>query len=167
MLVQSAILDKVLNPEEADRVAEMFMNDNVDGAMAAIAEDMDKIAAMEPVFNQIMSSFDPYFNRQDSTSSSGSLGSGIKGITEDTANLLASYINAIRADVSDIRLMQESGWQGVSSIGASLPTLNDYLAQVAANTYDSAQNTQRILSELQSVIGSPGTSGMVVRVETY
>lgn len=165
MLVQSAILDKVLNEEEAERVADMFMNDDVNGAMAAIADDMNKIAAMEPVFNQIMSSFDPYFNRQDAGTSSGSLGSGIKGITEDTANLLASYINAMRADVSSIRMMQEAGWQNVSSIGASLPTLNDYLAQVAANTFDSAQNTQRILSELQSVIGAPGTSGMVVRVE--
>lgn len=38
------------------------------------------------------------YNMKDSASSS--LSSGIKGVTEDTADLLASYINAIRADVS-------------------------------------------------------------------
>lgn len=167
MLIQSAILNDVLNPEEAARVADMFMKNDVEGAMAAIADDMGKIAEMEPVFDQILTTLDPYFNRQESQSSSGSLGSGIKGITEDTANLLASYINAMRADLSSIRMMQESGWQNISSIGSAIPTLNEYMAQVAANTFDSAQNTQRILSELQSVIGAPGTSGMVVRVEGF
>ena len=39
---------------------------------------------------------------KDSTESS-SLGGSIKGITEQTGDLLASYINAIRADVSVIR----------------------------------------------------------------
>lgn len=38
------------------------------------------------------------YDMKDSASSS--LSSGIKGVTEDTADLLASYINAIRADVS-------------------------------------------------------------------
>lgn len=98
---------------------------------------------------------------------SGSLGSGIKSITEDTANLLASYINAIRADVSYIRVMEEKGWGQIAVIGESVPTLAEYMSQVAANTFDTAQNTQRILSEMQSVIGPPGTSGMVVRVESY
>lgn len=99
--------------------------------------------------------------------SSNSLGSGIKSITEDAANLLASYINAIRADVSYMRVMEEKGWGHVTVIGESVPTLAEYMSQVAANTFDTAQNTQRILSEMQSVIGPPGTSGMVVRVETY
>ena len=164
MLVESAILDKVLNKEEADRIADMFVNGRADEAMAAIAGDMQKIADMEPLFGQIMSVFDPYFNRSSSTGSS-SLGSGIKSITEETASLLASYINAIRADVSTIRKFYENGFEGIAAFGAALPTLNDYLAQVSANTYDTAQNTNRILSELQSVIGAPGTSGMVVRVE--
>jgi len=166
MLIKSSILKNVLNPDEADRVAEMFASGRTDEAMSAIASDMDKLAQMEPVFAQILSAFDPYFNRSDSSSGSG-LGSGIKSITEDTANLLASYINAIRADVSYMRVMEEKGWSEVSAIGASMPTLNDYLNQVAANTYDTAQNTQRILSELQSVIGAPGTSGSVVRVQSY
>jgi len=96
-----------------------------------------------------------------------SLGSGIKSITEDTANLLASYINAIRADVSSIRMMQERGWESINLLGSSVPTLNEHLAQIAATNFDIAQSNQSILAELQSVIGAPGTSGMVVRVESY
>lgn len=165
MLVESAILDKVLNQEEADRVADMFINGRVDDAMAAIATDMEKIASMEPLFDQILTAFDPYFLRDDASSGSGSLGSGIKGITEDTANLLASYINAIRADVSFMRSLQEGGWAAVTEFGRSLPTLNDHIAQIAATNFDIARSNQSILSELQSVIGAPGTSGMVVRVE--
>lgn len=164
MLVESAILDKVLNKEEADRIADMFVNGRADEAMSAIAGDMQKIADMEPLFGQIMSVFDPYFNRSSSTGSS-SLGSGIKSITEETASLLASYINAIRADVSFIRVLQERGWEHINAFGASLPTLNDHIAQIAATNFDIAQSNQSILSELRSVIGPVGTSGMVVRVE--
>lgn len=97
--------------------------------------------------------------------SSGSLGSGIKSITEDTANLLASYLNAIRADVSYGRIQWERIAVAVEGQSGSYVTLNDYMAQVAANTFDTAQNTQRILSELQSVIGAEGTTGAIVRVQ--
>ena len=166
MLIESAILDKVLNKEEADRIADMFVNGRADDAMAAIATDMQKLADLEPYFNQIMTAFDPYFNRSDSTDS-GSLGSGIKSITEDTANLLASYINAMRADLSYIRVLQERGWENIGALAVGLPTLNEHLAQIAATNFDLAQSNQSILSELRSVIGAPGTSGMVVRVEAY
>lgn len=165
MLVESSILDKVLNKEEADRVADMFINGRTDEAMAAIASDMEAIAGMEPLFSQILSAFDPYFDR--SGGSSNSSGSGIKSMSEDTANLLASYVNAIRADVSYMRVMQEKGWAVIESFGLSLPTLNDYIAQIAATNFDMSQDTRSILSELRSVIGSPGTSGMVVRVESF
>lgn len=94
-----------------------------------------------------------------------SVGSGIKSITEDTANLLASYINAIRADVSYGRIQWERIAVASEDQAARYITLNDYMAQVAANTFDTAQNTQRILNELQSVIGAEGSSGSIVRVQ--
>jgi len=97
--------------------------------------------------------------------SGDSMGSGIKSITEDTANLLASYINAIRADVSYGRIQWERIAVASEDQAARYITLNDYMAQVAANTFDTAQNTQRILNELQSVIGAEGSSGSIVRVQ--
>lgn len=56
-------------------------------------------------------------NLKDSDSSS-SVSSGIKGVTEQTADLLASYINAIRADVSVNRII-------LTQILASAQTQNE------------------------------------------
>ena len=41
------------------------------------------------------------------TESGGSMRSSIQGVTEDTADLLASYINAMRADLSAQRSVIE------------------------------------------------------------
>ena len=164
MLVQSVIMETVLDPITED-LKKAFMDNRYEDAMAMVANAMQSIEASAPVYEQILRAFDPYFNRSETTGSGGGLGSGIKSITEETASLLASYINAIRSDVSYIRVMYERGLEHMNAFGASLPTLNDYLSQVSANTYDTAQNTNSILSELRSVIGPVGTSGMVVRVE--
>lgn len=164
MLIQSVIMETVLDPITED-LKKAFMDNRYEDAMAMVANAMQTIEASAPVYEQILRAFDPYFNRSETTGSGGGLGSGIKSITEDTANLLASYINAIRADVSFIRVLQERGWEHINAFGASLPTLNDHIAQIAATNFDIAQSNQSILSELRSVIGPVGTSGMVVRVE--
>ena len=166
MLIQSVIMETVLDPITED-LKKAFMDNRYEDAMAMVANAMQTIEASAPVYEQILRAFDPYFNGSETTGSGGGLGSGVKSITEDTANLLASYINAIRADVSYVRLMQETGWKNVEAIANNVasPTLNDYLAQIAATNFDIAQSNQSILSEIQSVIGAPGTSGMVVRVE--
>ena len=163
MLIQSTIMETFLDPITED-LKRAFMENRYADAMAMVSNAMQSIEASAPVYEQILRAFDPYFNRSETTSGGG-LSSGIKGITEDTANLLASYLNAIRADVSYIRVMQERGWEHINAFGIALPTLNDYIAQIAATNFDLAQSNQRILAELQSVIAAPGTSGMVVRVE--
>ena len=97
-----------------------------------------------------------------------SLADGIKGITEDTANLLASYLNAIRADVSYSKTIWERMDATTQRIAAALagfsaPSLMEYQAQIAANTYNTALNTQEILSRLDSVItSSDGPTGIRV-----
>lgn len=157
MLIQSSILDNVLNEDEVKRVMQMFVGGDYEGAMAAIAGDMEQIAGMEPVFQQILEAFDPYFNKEGSD---GTLANGIKGITEDTANLLASYLNAIRADVSFLRAMAQQGWANVESITASLavlPSLADYMVRIEAHNANTAENTQQILGELRSVIINEGS----------
>lgn len=96
-------------------------------------------------------------------SDSGTLSGGIKSITEDTANLLASYINAIRADVSLMRGQQIEGWLNVKLIAGLMPspTVWEHLAKIEAHAYDIAlsnaqvaQSNTAILSELRSVITS-------------
>ena len=82
------------------------------------------------------------------------LGAGIKGITEDTANLLASYINAMRSDVSQMRAIQE---HHLPIISAAMPTIMDHLAQIQANTFDTAVNTSSMLARLVSIDDRIGT----------
>lgn len=89
------------------------------------------------------------------------LADGIKGITEDTANLLASYLNAIRADVSYSKTIWERMDASTQSIAAALagfsaPILMEYQAQIAANTYNTALHTQTIMQDLQRVIATEG-----------
>ncbi len=88
----------------------------------------------------------------DSDSDSGTLSGGIKSITEDTANLLASYVNAIRADVSYGRLRWERIAVAVEGQANQYATLNDYLSQVQANTYNTALRCNEILVELRGII---------------
>lgn len=167
LIVNDMLLQAAFDPERQEAFKDALRNGDTARAMSIVEGAMQSAVDMLPAINSALQVLEPYRNPSTGGGESGasSLGSGIKSITEETAGLLASYINAIRADVSYIRSMYENGFEGISAIGQSLPTLNEYLAQVSANTYDTAQNTNRILSELQSVIGAPGTSGMVVRVE--
>ena len=82
------------------------------------------------------------------SSSSGSTGSSIKSITENTADLLASYINAIRADVSIDRNMIAvhfpqflNALNSCSTLAQSQVTLQ---TQIAANTLRSAEAAEKI-----------------------
>lgn len=169
LIVQDMLMDAAFDEGRQKEFKEALRSGDASKAMAVVEQAMASAESMLPAVNAALQAFEPYrVAAQDALdSSSNSVGSGIKSITEETANLLASYINAIRADVSYIRLMQEKGWSSVNALGAFVPDLNDYLAQVAATNYDIAQSNQAILAELRTVIGAPGTSGSVVRVERY
>lgn len=157
MMLESAMLDMVLDEDKARSLVNMFAKGNAEGAMEQIANDMATIQAMAPVWEQILEAFDPYFNRE--TGEGATLKEGInKELVEGNSSLIASYMNAMRADLSVMRVMQTSGWQDVRLVRESVPSLVDYAAQVAANTYDNAQNTAAILSKLQSII-TPSTNG--------
>ena len=84
------------------------------------------------------------------------VGKGITSVTEDTANLLASYLNAVRGDVSVMRL-EQTGFFGF--MRSQMPTLNDHLARIEAYSYDISQSNARILAEMQSVISNVGSGG--------
>lgn len=174
--LQSYVLDEILKnyEEQATDALKKYSTgqmtpDEYAAWLNGFAQNVQQEAeTLAPAINGMIEAFKDRGLMNIDENTANSLGSGIKGITEDTANLLASYINAIRADVSYMRVMQEKGWSDVAAIAGAVasPTLNDYVAQIAASNYDIAQSNQRILSELQSVIGAPGTSGMVVRVES-
>ena len=82
------------------------------------------------------------------TSSSSSVGSSIKGITENTADLLASYINAIRADVSVDRNMIATYYPQFLTVITQVSVLSQTQVtlqqQIAANTLRNANAADKI-----------------------
>lgn len=156
-VVKSMILEEVIDEDKMTEMAKMLLSDPA-GAMAMLDETMQAAANLAPYIQDFLQQMQPYFKMEGEASS---LGDGIKGITEDTANLLASYLNAIRADVSYAKTIWERmdmTTQQIASllVGFSAPSLMEYQAQIAANTYDTAQNTLTIMNDLKSVITSEG-----------
>lgn len=94
-----------------------------------------------------------------SDSGSSSASSSIKGISEQTADLLASYLNAIRADVSVIRQME-----GIylpkfnATIEAQLQQL-DSIAQNTSRNAIAAESIQTAVSEMRDLLNSTTRDG--------
>ena len=89
---------------------------------------------------------------QPSGDGTSSLGSSIQGVTENTANLLGSYMNAIRSDVAFERQLLQTHLPLMSDmILRTCPTLVEYQMKIAANTYDTAQNTARMLEKMSNM----------------
>ena len=87
------------------------------------------------------------------TTESG-LSSGIQSISEDTANLLASYVNAIRADVSYMRVLQGQSLDELKAIRSLMPspTVWELITKIEAHSRNTATNTAKLLDSLNSVI---------------
>ena len=120
----------------------------LDNALQQISGQSDNITAT-------IERFEDYLRAGEGEEGTTDLGQGIKGITEDQANLLASYLNAIRADVAYSKTLwarMDANLQRIADMFTSSPTLMEYQAQIAANTYNTAMATQQILAELRSVV---------------
>jgi GH24 family phage-related lysozyme (muramidase)/uncharacterized membrane protein len=165
-VIKSTIIDKVFDDEDAKAAAVKLAQGDLGGSMAIIEEAMQAAQNLSPYIQGLLEGLKPYFDMGDMAGQS--LGDGIKGITEDTANLLASYLNAIRADVSYARTIWErmdATTQRIASILVefSAPSLMEYQAQIAANTYNTMIATQSILSKLDAVVTySDGPAGVRV-----
>lgn len=159
-VVKSMILDNILDPEKLKQMSELLLSGEQAGAMQIFDEVMQSASELAPYIQQFLEEMRPYFNME---SEAQNLADGIKGMTEDTANLLASYLNAIRADVSYAKTLWERmdvTTRQIASLlsGLSAPTLMEYQAQIAANTYNAAQHTYEIMMDLKSVLTSEGGS---------
>lgn len=102
------------------------------------------------------------------TSSTSEMGSSIQGVTENTAGLLASYVNAMRAEVSIQRQLLA---QHLPIISYAMPTIMDHLARIQANTANInaealriAQSNEEMLNEIRSLqmIGNEGSAIKVI-----
>lgn len=146
MYIRNSILENVFDPEFEEQLKKMTLGMDAAGVMNLFDEKVKELEDYYPFFEDVLNGLSGYFTEDAETKNT--LGNGIKSITEDTANLLASYVNAIRADVAAIRQAVVAG----NTNTLPTPTLAEYLTQIQANTYNNAVATQAILENLQSMM---------------
>lgn len=110
------------------------------------------LEASETLFNEMETLANKYGNTL-LNSNSATMSSSIKGITEQTADLLAAYLNAIRADVSVIR--QIFGSKSVTFMDTMSQLAHaqvQYQSQIASNTLRNAQAAEMIYQSTNELV---------------
>ena len=82
--------------------------------------------------------------REDGSSSTTN---SVKGITEETADILVSYVNSIRLDLSVVREMQGKFLPEMSEIAKSQLTQLNLIAQNTLRNADAAERIEKIFIE--------------------
>jgi hypothetical protein len=157
-LIKSIYLMPILNDyqkrfAEIQKDSTLSASEKTEAQLNLLDTALQDISGQSGAITEALERFEEYLGGGEEGTKD--LGEGIKGITEDQASLLASYLNAIRADVSYSRTLwarMDANLQRIAETFSSSPTLMEYQAQIAANTYNTAMATQEILSELRSVI---------------
>lgn len=152
------LIEKAMEPVLNSITNEMTRTDGMLDEMSIqrISSAMSMVGGTLPTaFNNLMDGLDAGLKKAGFDSmkemdedSSSSLSSGIKGITENTADLLASYINAIRADVS---MYREALTMNLPAINLTVQQTNAlaqqqvlHQEQIAANTLRNADAAEMI-----------------------
>ena len=125
--------------EEKGKLDETDMNE--------LADQLFKVG--DEVVPQITGVFEALKNKGLDLRENGSSSTtnSIKGITEETADLLASYLNSVRLDVSAIREMQGTFLPEMSEIAKSQLTQLNLIAQNTLRNADAAERIETIFIE--------------------
>ena len=155
-IVAKSIMENALKPTL--EFVKKTMNDNNgilnEDSIETIADLLGK--AGETAVNGITKVFDKMKKKgyDFSPTSSKSLSSGIKSITEDTADILASYVNAIRLDVS----VDRANIQLIADAASKLPTMSviaksqlTALESISQNTLRNADAADQMLSLFKAI----------------
>nr|DAP44171.1 MAG TPA: Tape measure domain protein [Caudoviricetes sp.] len=114
--------------------------------------EMDEIGKdLADVTKQIEASRDylkRYYGWSDNSSSS--LTNSVKGITEETGDLIASYLNSIRLDVSVIREEQVKCMSESNEIAKSQLTQLNFISANTLRNAESAERIERVFEEYSS-----------------
>lgn len=129
--------------------------DEVDGMAQRIMKGMEGVDAYNSALEQLEKVLNEKYGITMKEESSGGLSAGIQGVTEDTADLLASYINAIRADVSE---QTHTLWPRL--LDDMLPQMNAIAEsqlreqkKIAANTLRNAVAAEQIAESTDTING--------------
>jgi len=143
-LLQSFIIDNVLKKYEGALgmlMTQYSYDKDIEklsyflGAFAARVQE--EMGDATDFMTELLKSFEAVgLYSREASNSANTLSNSIKGITENTADLLASYVNAIRADVAGIRSTSTTISNDVKILLGLVPqqqTLEDYLMKITAN----------------------------------
>lgn len=180
-IVKNVIAQAVIMPEveklmkQIEDTYDLNDPDSIDNVIDIISEWSDKIGTKivengEKIYKGVDNRTG---GKLSANGSSSSMSSSIKGLTEETGSLLASYINAIRADVSMSRDMLkqvvEVAFPQMNVLAEQqLKQLNAIVQQaklIEANTRSNAEAAKNIQSALNSVL-TLGNGGKAVRIKT-
>lgn len=156
-MMQNAIVESLMTKKYDKLIQEwyeMFAKAMESGGGIDKQEQADLQNKWDNIVNQALAERDALkeaMGWKDSSSSSG-LSKGIQGVTEDTANLLGSYINGIRLDVSAKRVLLEK-------IGNDILPKYNVLAEaqlkqlniIVENTKRMADSNDAILDEVSEL----------------
>lgn len=154
-------IDKIIENEMVSKEGKLD-----EGSVIRVAKALNQ--AGEITVNAITGILDQlekegYINK-GSESSSNSSSSSIKNITEETADILASYVNAIRADVAYTRITLENIYNAIHG-DDSMPVIAqaqlDQLKLIVANTNKNAEAAAKIYDLLHAI----APDGQRVRVQ--
>lgn len=147
-IVSQKIMEKALEKplewltgilDEKGKLDETDMNDFAD-KLYEVGENV--VPQLTGIFDSLKNKgLDLRENGSSSTTNS------IKGITEETADLLASYLNAVRLDVSVIREMQGKFLPEMSEIAKSQLTQLNLIARNTLRNADAAERIEKIFIE--------------------
>lgn len=123
------------------------------GLMQQLGSLLGAISDSKKIWDYLSAAAKKMGTSLEKTSASNTLSKGIQeNITEETANILASYINGIRADVSVKRaLLEKWGNEILPKYNVIAEQQLTQLRAIANNTLRSAQNTEANVALVQEV----------------
>lgn len=153
-MMQNAIVESLMAKKYNKLIQEwyeMFAKAMESGGGIDKQEQADLQNKWNNIVNQALAERDALKEAMDwkGVSSSSGLSKGIQGITEDTANLLGSYLNGIRQDVSVKRaLLEKLGNKIFPKYNVLAEQQLTQLRAVANNTLRTANSNEAILNEV-------------------
>ena len=156
--IEKIYTDPKLSKEDTGKQTLNVMGDFLDGLSVQAAMGTEFLATMQAEAKK--RGIDLFQPTAATAGAKATLGGEIKAVTEDTAQLLGSLLNAVRGDVSN-QLIHVKAIEGILSITGS--TTSASLAELVKIQ----DNTFQVMVLLKSVIGSKVDTGTGLRVYTW
>lgn len=162
-VIQQSLIGKWLE-DNMENVLALFernggvITDDVFNAMAELASGIggkvEEVEQFMDYWEKALNKYNLSMKDLESTEKASSgLSKGIQSVTEDTANLLASYVNSMRADLSVNRtLIEQLVSVDVPQMSIIAQAQLQQLQQVAANTKRNADAADRIYELVNKVV---------------